>query len=47
LTSHREFESIEYLQWGTNKALNKRKEGFKERIQEILGTQINRGGEVE
>jgi hypothetical protein len=32
LTSQREFESIEYLQWGTNKALNKRKEGFKERF---------------
>jgi hypothetical protein len=31
LTSCREFESIEYLQQGKNKALNKRKEGLKER----------------
>jgi hypothetical protein len=31
LTSRRQFESIEYLQWGKNKALSKRKEGFKEK----------------
>jgi hypothetical protein len=45
LTSHREFENIKLFNGGETRFEIKEEEGFKEKVLEIVNTQIHCGGE--